>query len=68
MGWPNTGLKYGHTEDKPALAATKCGMASGQWEGSSKSQADLGGMGASRREETQVSHGDLVSREAVLSE
>lgn len=32
------------------------------------SQADLGRMGASRREETQVRHGDLVSREAVLSE
>lgn len=42
MGWPNMGLKYGHTEDKPALAATKCGMASGQWEGSSKATSEPG--------------------------
>lgn len=42
MGCPNTGLKYGHMEDKPALAATKCGMASGQWEGSSKATSEPG--------------------------
>ena len=44
MGWPNTGLKYGHMEDKPALAATKCGMemVSGQWGGSSKATSEPG--------------------------